>query len=84
MNLERRGSQNARRASVEAMRDAVASIIALVGVFVALMGLLFFLQGIGMVTGSPMTGTVLWSVLGPIIALGGIAVAFVGWRMRKR
>lgn len=66
------------------MRDAVASIIALVGVFVALMGLLFFFQGIGMVSGSPMTGTVLWSVLGPIIALVGIAAAFAGWRLRKR
>jgi hypothetical protein len=31
-----------------------------------------------------MTGTTTWTVLGPIIALIGVAVAYTGWRMRKR
>jgi hypothetical protein len=61
------------------MRAAVV----IVGVVVALAGLLFSLQGFGMVTGSPMTNTTTWSILGPLIALVGIAIAFAGWRWRK-
>jgi hypothetical protein len=53
------------------------------GVLVALFGLLFALQGFGVVTGSPMTGTTTWSILGPIIALAGILIAYFGSRMGK-
>jgi hypothetical protein len=59
------------------------AIIVVLGVLVALAGLLFALQGFGVVSGSPMTGTTTWSILGPIIALIGIAIAFAGWRWRK-
>jgi hypothetical protein len=55
-----------------------------VGVFVALFGLLFTLQGIGVVGGSPMSNTTTWTILGPIIALIGIALAVGGWRKRRR
>jgi hypothetical protein len=58
-------------------------LIFVLGVIVALAGLLFTLQGFGAVAGSPMTNTTTWSVLGPIIALIGIGVAFAGWRGRK-
>ncbi|HEV7420707.1 MAG TPA: hypothetical protein VGO30_12775 [Mycobacterium sp.] len=54
------------------------------GVIVALFGLLFSLQGFGAVAGSPMSNTTTWSVLGPIIALVGIAIAIAGSRRRKR
>ena len=43
--------------------------IVVLGVFVALFGLLFTLQGFGAVSGSPMSNTTTWSILGPIIAL---------------
>ena len=59
------------------------TVIIVVGVVVALAGLLFTLQGIGAVTGSPMSNTTTWSVLGPIVALIGIAVALAGWFRRK-
>jgi len=36
------------------------------------------------VTGSPMTNTTTWSVLGPVIALIGLAIAFAGWRWRRQ
>ena len=62
------------------MRSAL--VIAL-GVCVALAGLLFALQGFGAVSGSTMSNTTTWSVLGPIIALIGIAIAFAGWRGRN-
>jgi hypothetical protein len=57
--------------------------VVVLGVIVALFGLLFSLQGFGAVAGSPMSNTTTWSVLGPIIALVGIAVAVAGARMRK-
>ena len=49
------------------------------GVLVALFGLMFFLQGIGIVSGSKMSDTVLWSILGPIVCIVGIVMA---WRSR--
>jgi drug/metabolite transporter superfamily protein YnfA len=52
-------------------------------VFVALAGLLFTLQGVGVVSGSPMSNTTTWSVLGPIIALIGIAIALTAWRRQR-
>ena len=57
-------------------------VIAL-GVCLALAGLLFALQGFGAVSGSAMSNTTTWSILGPIIALIGIAIAFAAWRGRR-
>ena len=58
-------------------------IVIALGVLVALFGLLFALQGFGVVGGSPMSNTTTWSVLGPIIALVGIAIAISATRRRK-
>lgn len=58
--------------------------IVFVGVVVALFGVLFALQGFGVVGGSPMSNTTTWSVLGPIIALIGVALAVGGLRKPKR
>ena len=67
------------RTTVVDMRIAIVVL----GVFVALFGLLFTLQGFGAVQGSPMSNTTTWSILGPIIALIGVALAVAGWRGRK-
>lgn len=56
--------------------------IAVIGVIVAAFGLLFALQGFGMVGGSPMSNTTTWSILGPLIALVGVALV-VGALRRK-
>ena len=58
-------------------------IVFALGVLVALFGLLFALQGFGVVGGSPMSNTTTWSVLGPIIALVGVAIAVGATRRRK-
>jgi len=52
------------------------------GVLMVLFGVLFTLQGMGKVDvqGSPMTNTMTWTVLGPIIALAGAGIAIAGWR----
>lgn len=47
------------------------------GILMALGGVLFTLQGFGAVQGSPMSNTTTWSVLGPVIALAGVVLAFV-------
>ena len=58
------------------------TVLIVLGVLVALFGVLFTLQGFGAVQGSPMSNTTTWSVLGPIVALVGIAIAFAGARRR--
>ena len=73
----------ARRSIAVNVDDVGRAVVVAVGVIVALAGLLFALQGFGAVSGSPMTNTTTWSVLGPVIALIGIAIAFAGWRWRK-
>jgi hypothetical protein len=65
------------------MRTAVAAVVVAVGLLVTLAGGLFALQGFGVVLGSPMSNTTTWSVLGPIIALIGLALVFAGWRARR-
>jgi drug/metabolite transporter superfamily protein YnfA len=50
------------------------------GLILALFGLIWALQGFGVLQGSPMSNTTTWSVIGPITAVVGIAIAVVSWR----
>lgn len=54
------------------------------GVILIAAGTLFFLQGIGLIPGSSMTGTTTWTVLGPLIALAGAVVLLVTLRRTRR
>ena len=54
-----------------------------IGAVIALLGLVFFLQGIDVLKGSGMSGTVTWSILGPLICLGGLALVRRGLRGRS-
>lgn len=54
------------------------------GTLVAIAGVIFALQGFGYIGGSSMTGTTLWAVLGPLIAVLGLTIAAVGLRARRR
>jgi drug/metabolite transporter superfamily protein YnfA len=60
-----------------------SALLVLFGVIIALFGLLFTLQGFGVVQGSPMSNTTTWSVAGPIIALAGVALVYLGRRTRR-
>ena len=53
------------------------------GIVVAAFGVLWALQGFGVVGGSPMSNTTTWSIIGPIVAVIGVAIAGFGARMRK-
>jgi hypothetical protein len=44
------------------------------GGILVVIGLIWFFQGIGVLGGSVMSGVVLWAVIGPIVALAGIAL----------
>lgn len=54
------------------------------GVLVTAAGVIFALQGFGYIAGSVMTGTTLWSVLGPLIAVGGLCIVAAGFRVSRR
>lgn len=51
-----------------------------VGVLVTVAGVVFALQGFGVLGGSAMSGTSLWAVLGPVIAIAGLILAMIGLR----
>lgn len=55
-------------------------ILVAIGVIIGLAGLLWSLQGFGVVSGSPMSNTVTWSIIGPIVFVAGILVAVRGYR----
>jgi hypothetical protein len=55
-------------------------VLVVVGVLVALAGVIFTLQGVGVLGGSVMSGVTFWAVVGPVIALAGLAVAAIGLR----
>ena len=54
------------------------------GVMATAAGVIFALQGLGYITGSVMTGTTLWAVLGPLIAVTGLSMITMGLRARRR
>jgi hypothetical protein len=59
-------------------------LIVAVGVLITVFGVIFALQGLGYLHGSAMTGTTLWSVLGPVIAVGGLCIVALGFRPSRR
>ena len=51
-----------------------------VGALLVLAGITFGLQGLGVIGGSAMSGKNMWAVLGPLIALVGLAMVVRGLR----
>ena len=64
------------------MRRAFVATFA-VGLTLALFGLIWALQGFGVLGGSQMSNTTTWSIIGPIVALLGLALAIGAFRRRK-
>ena len=59
-------------------------VLITIGVIVAVLGAVFTFQGLGFIGGSAMTGSTLWAILGPIIAVVGIVLVVVGLRRGDR
>ena len=53
------------------------------GCLITVGGVVFTLQGLGDIGGSFMSGTTTWAVLGPVIALAGLALIVLGLRRRR-
>ena len=58
-------------------------VLVVVGVLIAIAGVVWALQGFGVIGGSFMSGTTLWAVIGPVVALVGLAIAATGLRLRR-
>jgi len=54
--------------------------LAIAGSLIVIAGVVWTLQGLGFIKGSVMTGVTLWALIGPLIALGGLAVTVTGLR----
>jgi hypothetical protein len=52
------------------------------GLLITVAGVVFTLQGVGTMGGSAMSGVTFWAVVGPVIALIGLAMVAVGLRRR--
>jgi len=62
----------------------ISALLTGAGVIVMIAGIIFALQGVGVIGGSFMSGTSLWAILGPLIALAGLAMAGFGlWHLRS-
>jgi hypothetical protein len=57
-----------------------AWVLMIVGALITLMGVVWTLQGLGYVSGSPMTGVTFWAIVGPIVALIGAWLVVTGIR----
>jgi hypothetical protein len=54
------------------------------GVLLVLVGGLWTLQGLNVLGGSAMSGKTLWAVVGPVVAVAGLALAIFGVRQARR
>ena len=54
-----------------------------VGIVCVLIGAVWFLQGVGLLGGSFMTGSKLWLFIGLVVALAGVALLRLGLRARR-
>ena len=59
-------------------------LLAVIGVVAALAGVVWTLQGLGYVGGSFMSGVTVWAVIGPVVALAGLALIAIAARSRSR
>jgi hypothetical protein len=60
------------------------NVLMVIGVLAAVAGLVWTLQGLGYVGGSFMSGATVWAVIGPLVALAGLALVAVAVRSRRR
>ncbi|GAA1828636.1 hypothetical protein [Agromyces salentinus] len=59
-------------------------LLIVLGGLLTLSGLIWTLQGVGILPGSAMSGVTLWAIVGPIVAVVGIALLAWGIARRRR
>ena len=55
-------------------------LLTLAGMLIVIVGVVWTLQVLGFIKGSVMAGVMLWVLIGPLIALCGLAVTVTGLR----
>jgi len=55
----------------------------IIGALLVLVGGVWTLQGLGYLAGSVMTGVTLWAIIGPLLALAGLTLLFLGVRRMR-
>jgi hypothetical protein len=53
-----------------------------IGALLVLIGAVWTLQGLDVLGGSAMSGSTMWAVIGPIVAIGGALLLWQGFRRR--
>lgn len=53
-----------------------------IGALLLIAGVIWTLQGVGVIGGSFMSGSLTWAIIGPIVALVGLALVAVSLRRR--
>jgi hypothetical protein len=53
------------------------------GILLIAVGLVWTLQGVGILAGSVMSGSTMWAIIGPIVAIVGIYLIVRWWRGRS-
>ena len=64
------------------MNRVLGVVLLVVGVILFVVGAIWTLQGVGVLGGSVMSGVTLWAIIGPIVALGGLALVLLSRRAR--
>lgn len=59
-------------------------LLLIVGVLLILAGSVWALQGFNVLPGSVMTGSSFWAIVGPIVALVGVALVLLAITRRRR
>ncbi len=58
-------------------------VLLVVGVLMVLTGAIWTLQGLDVLGGSAMSGVTLWAIIGPIVVVAGLVLAFLGARRMR-
>ncbi len=66
------------------MKTNRAVLLLIGGILLIAVGLVWTLQGVGILAGSVMSGSTMWAVLGPIVAIVGIYLVVRWWRTRSK
>jgi hypothetical protein len=60
-----------------------SGILTAVGIVLAIAGAIWALQGFGVIGGSFMSGDSVWAIIGPIVAVAGLALVALGIRRAR-
>ncbi len=66
------------------MKTNPAVLLLIGGILLIAVGAVWTLQGVGILAGSVMSGSTMWAVIGPIVAVVGIYLIVRWWRGRSK